>query len=112
MVANVGSQGVRRFGGDDVPKPSTVVMAYTGHSHHAAAEPSTFVVVGEADGIAPPAAMERRVAALRLSGTAVDYRQYAGLGHGFGLGTNTSADGWVGEAVRFWERHGTRHPSK
>jgi len=28
----------------------------------------------------------------------------AGLGHGFGLGTGTNAEGWIDEAVRFWEK--------
>jgi acetyl esterase/lipase len=78
-------------------------MAYTAHSDYAAVEPPTFVVVGEDDGIAPPAAMKRRVEALRKSGTKVDYREYKGLGHGFGLGIGTSAEGWVFDAVRFWE---------
>ena len=32
MVAAIGSHGPARFGGDDLPKPSAVVMAYTGHS--------------------------------------------------------------------------------
>ena len=32
MAAAIGSHGVARFGGDDLPKPSAVVMAYTGHS--------------------------------------------------------------------------------
>jgi len=27
----------------------------------------------------------------------------AGLGHGFGLGKGTSAEGWVWGAIRFWE---------
>ena len=31
MAAAIGSHGVARYGGDDVPKPSAVVMAYTGH---------------------------------------------------------------------------------
>ena len=62
-------------------------MAYTGHSDYASAEPATFVVVGEEDGIAPPAVMERRVQALRRSGTGVEYREYQRLGHGFGLGS-------------------------
>ncbi len=35
---------------------------------------------------------------------AVEYHEYQGVGHGFGLGTGTSAEGWVAEAVRFWER--------
>ena len=103
MAAAIGSHGVASFGGDDVPKPSTVVMAYTGHSDHAPVEPPTFVVVGEHDGIAPPAVMKRRVEALRRSGTAVEYREYKAVGHGFGLGTATSAEGWVFEAIRFWE---------
>jgi hypothetical protein len=34
-----------------IPKPSAVVMAYTGHSEVAAHEPPTFVVVGEHDGM-------------------------------------------------------------
>ena len=63
----------------------------------------TFVVVGEQDGIAPPASMEKRVAALRKSGTAVEYRKYRNLGHGFGLGKGTAAEGWAFEAIRFWE---------
>ena len=32
--------------------------------------------------------MERRVEALRKSGTPVEYHEYEGLGHGFGLGTD------------------------
>ena len=32
MAAAIGSHGVASFGGDDLPKPSAVVMAYTGHS--------------------------------------------------------------------------------
>ena len=104
MAANIGSYGTRPFGGEASPKPSLVVMAYTGHSGYAAGEPPTFVVVGDQDGIAPPAVMERRVAALRAQGTLVQYRKYPNVGHGFGLGTGTSADGWIGDAVRFWSR--------
>ena len=79
-------------------------MAYTAHSDYTSAEPPTFVVVGEQDGIAPPATMKRRVEALRKCGTEVEYHEYKGLGHGFGLGVGTSAEGWVFDAIRFWER--------
>jgi acetyl esterase/lipase len=102
MAASIGSHGVAAFGGDNLPKPATVVMAYTGHSDMSAAEPPTFVVVGERDGIAPPSAMERRVAALRSTGTEVEYHRYENLGHGFGPGTGTSAEGWIADAIRFW----------
>jgi acetyl esterase/lipase len=111
MAAAVGSHGVASYGGGDVPKPSAVVMAYTGHSDHASAEPPTFVVVGREDGIAPPAIMEKRVKALRKDGTPVEFHEYEGLGHGFGLGTKTSAEGWVFEAIRFWETSMGKHSS-
>jgi acetyl esterase/lipase len=104
MAAAIGSRGVASFGGDVLPKPSTVVMAYTGHSEFSSDEPSTFVVVGKHDGIAPPSAMERWVAALRRTGTDVEFHQYRGVGHGFGLGTGTSAEGWIDRAIRFWEK--------
>lgn len=79
-------------------------VAYTGHSEYASNEPPTFVVVGEHDGIAPPSVMENRVAALRKGGTEVEFHRHSGLGHGFGPGTGTSAEGWLDRAVRFWEK--------
>jgi acetyl esterase/lipase len=104
MAAAIGTRGVAAYGGDDLPGPSAVVMGYTAHSDHSSNEPPTFVVVGEQDAIAPPAAMERRVAALRKAGTEVVYQKYPNLGHGFGLGTGTSAEGWINNAILFWER--------
>jgi len=105
MAALIGSHGTARFGGASLPRPSTVVILYTGHSDLAPSEPPTFVAVGETDGIAPPAVMERRVAALRRQGTDVEYHQYPGVGHGFGLGIGTRAEGWIADAVRFWAKH-------
>ena len=49
--------------------------------------------------------MGRRLAALRKAGTDVEYHRYPGVGHGFGLGLGTSAEGWVADAVQFWARH-------
>jgi acetyl esterase/lipase len=80
------------------------VMAYTAHSDYSSDEPPTFVVVGEQDGIAPASSMESRIAALRKAGTEVEYHKFENVGHGFGLGTGTSAEGWVADAIRFWER--------
>jgi len=103
MAASIGSHGAATFGGADLPRPAAVVMAYTGHTEVTGDEPPTFVVVGENDRIAPAERMERRVEALRASGTVVEFRSYADLGHGFGPGVGTSAQGWIGEALRFWE---------
>ena len=104
MVAAIGSHGTSRFGGVDLPRPSAVVTLYTGHSEVASTEPPTFVAVGDADAIAPPSIMERRVTALRAAGAEVEYHRYPGVGHGFGLGVGTPAEGWIADAVRFWAK--------
>ena len=105
MAASIGSHGTAAFGAARLPKPSAIVIAYTGHADIGRDEPPTFVVGGDRDSIAPPSSMERRVNRLRRAGTPVEYRTYAGLGHGFGLGVGTSAEGWIAEAIRFWTGH-------
>ena len=104
MAATIGTHGVAAYGGVDLPRPAAIVMAYTAHSEHSPADPPTFVVVGENDGISPPATMERRVTGLRQAGVEIEYRKYQNLGHGFGLGSGTSAEGWIDHATRFWEK--------
>jgi acetyl esterase/lipase len=104
MAASLGTHGAAFFGGDALPRPSVVVTAYTAHSEVGLNEPPTFAVVGAQDGIAPPYVMERRISALRRAGTPVEFHRFEDLGHGFGLGTGTSAEGWIDNAIRFWER--------
>lgn len=105
MVAYIGTNGVSYYGGANLPKPSTVVMQYTGHTEYGKDEVPTFVVVGENDGIANPNTMERRVNNLKAMGIDTDFHKYPNLGHGFGLGIGTSAEGWLNDAVLFWEKH-------
>jgi acetyl esterase/lipase len=104
MAAAIGSHGVAAFGGDELPKPAAVVLAYTAHSDTSSDEPPTFVIAGAQDAIAPPSVMERRVTRLRRAGVEVEYHKYKGLGHGFGAGTGTNAEGWIADATRFWEK--------
>lgn len=47
--------------------------------------------------------MARRVEALRQAGTHVEFRPYMGLGHGFGPRVGNPAEGWIADAVQFWE---------
>lgn len=103
MAAWLGSYGPAAFGGDDLPRPLTVVMQYTGHSEYTESDPSTFVCVGENDGIANWRTMERRVKALDAIGINTEFHHYPGLSHGFGIGTGTVAEGWVEDAIHFWE---------
>ena len=110
MVAAIGTYGVAAYGGDDLRRPAAIVMAYTAHSDYSSADPPTFVVVGENDTISPPATMGRRVAALRQAGVEVEYHEYPNVGHGFGLGSGTSAEGWLVHATQFWEKFVRRKP--
>ena len=105
MAARIGSHGAAAYGGGDIPRPGTVVMAYTGHTDFTTSDPPTFAVVGDRDGIAGPAAMQARIDALRRAGIDVEFHVYPNVGHGFGLGSGTTAAGWLADAVRFWEEH-------
>ncbi|WP_298069083.1 alpha/beta hydrolase [uncultured Mailhella sp.] len=107
MAADLGSYGAAAFGGDSVPRPATVVMAYTGHDRYTESDPPTFAVVSEDDPIASPRMMERRIAALNAAGVDTEFHLYRNAGHGFGVGTGTDAEGWMELAVRFWEKHMT-----
>lgn len=104
MAAYIGSYGVNAFGGDNLPRPAAVIMAYTGHGDFTSQQPPTFMVVGENDWIANPLAMKHRAESLTNAGIKTEFHQYPNLGHGFGLGTKTSAAGWLDKAVKFWEK--------
>ena len=103
MAAWLGTYGPSAFGGGDLPQPGAVVMQYTGLSDYSAEDPPTFACVGDNDGIASWRTMQARLDALSSLGVPTEFHHYPGLGHGFGLGTGTSAEGWLDLAVQFWE---------
>lgn len=103
MAAWLGSYGPAAFDGDDLPRPGTVVMQYTGHSDYTESDPPTFACAGESDWIANWRTMKRRLDAMNRLGISTEFYHYPGLPHGFGLGTGTVAEGWLDEAVAFWE---------
>jgi acetyl esterase/lipase len=105
MVGNIVLSGVTAYGGGDLPKPATAVIAYTGQSSYSGDFPPTFITVSADDPIVSNPVVDRRVKNLRNVGVEVDYRRYKTAGHGFGLGNGTDAEGWVDHAVRFWEKH-------
>lgn len=105
MAAWLGSFGPAAFGGDELPRPGTVVMQYTGLAEYTQNDPPTFACVGESDGIANWRTMERRVQRLSSCGIDTEFHHYPGLRHGFGLGTGTLAEGWIDQAEAFWEKH-------
>lgn len=104
MAAQLGSYGTAGFGEGNYPQAGTVIMQYTGHSDYTEHDPPTYVCVGENDGIANWRTMENRINNLKALGIDTEFHRYPGLGHGFGLGTGTVAEGWFEDAVAFWER--------
>ena len=104
MAADVGSYGTAYFGGDELPQAGTVVMQYTGHSEYSESDPPTYVCVGTSDGIANWRTMKRRLDSMSALGIPTEFHAYEGLPHGFGLGTGTAAEGWINDAVAFWEQ--------
>jgi len=105
MAAWLGSYGTAAFGEADYPRPAAVIMQYTGLGEVYGNEPPTYNCVGTNDGIASYRTMERRIAAIQANGTDAMIEVFPGLSHGFGLGTGTVAEGWINNAVSFWERN-------
>ena len=103
LAAMLGSYGTQAFEQGSHPRPAALIMQYTGYSDFTRNDPPTFAVVGENDWIASPGVMERRIRNLATAGVKTQFRSYANLGHGFGLGTGTTAQGWLDEAVKFWQ---------
>ena len=68
-------------------------------------EPPTYNCVGTSDGIASYRTMQARIDAIKANGTDAEIEVFQGLSHGFGLGTGTVAEGWLDNAIAFWERN-------
>lgn len=100
----LGSYGTESFGEDARPRPAAVIVNYTGLSEVTGTEPPTYSAVGTSDGIANYRTMERRINAIRANGTDAEIEVFPGLTHGFGLGTDTAAEGWLDRAAAFWEK--------
>jgi acetyl esterase/lipase len=105
MVGDIALNGVAAYGGGNLPKPATAVIAYTGQSSYSRDFSPAFITVAANDGIVNINTVERRVENLKNAGVDVEYRRYQSAGHGFGLGTGTDAEGWVDLAVQFWQRY-------
>lgn len=108
MAAWVGSYGTAAFGANDLPQPAAVIMQYTGLSEYTQNDPATFVTVGESDGIASWRVMKQRLDNMSALGIDTEFHSYPGLGHGFGLGIGTVAEGWINDAITFWEKQNNK----
>ena len=104
LAAWLGSHGTQAFGEKPYPRPAAVIMQYTGLSEVTGREPATYNCVGTGDHIAPYYVMQARINKIRANGTNAEIEVFPGLDHGFGIGTGTVAEGWVGRAISFWKK--------
>ncbi|WP_313960949.1 alpha/beta hydrolase [uncultured Parvimonas sp.] len=105
MAAWLGNYGSSYFGEKEYPKPNVVIMQYTGFSEVTGNEPPTYNCVGTSDDIANYKTMRNRINRIKKNGTDAEIEIFEGLPHGFGLGTGTKAEGWINNAIKFWERN-------
>lgn len=87
----------------DIPQAAAVIMQYTGYTDTSKSDAPTYACVGTRDGIASWNTMKNRLERLKKLGISTEFHKYEGLSHGFGLGTGTVAEGWLDDAIRFWE---------
>lgn len=104
LAAWLGANGTAAYGETAYPRPAAVITQYTGLTEVTGNEPPTYACVGTSDQIAQAETMRRRIDAIRANGTAAEIDVFAGIGHGFGLGEGTAAQGWLDRAVAFWRR--------
>lgn len=107
MADWVGTYGTAAFGEAAFPQPAMVVTQYTGLSEVTGDEPPTYANVGTSDYIADADVMSRRIRQIQANGTDAMIEVFPGLSHGFGIGTGTAAEGWIDNAVAFWEQQMT-----
>lgn len=93
---------------NDIPQAAAVIMQYTGYTDISKADAPTYACVGTSDGIASWNTMKNRLERLTDMGIPTEFHHYDGLTHGFGIGTGTVAEGWIDDAVRFWEKMNKR----
>ena len=105
MAATLGNSANLRSltGRTDLPQASAVIMQYTGYTTVSQYDGPTYACCGTNDGIASWHTMQSRLESLSALGIPTEFHSYNGLPHGFGLGTGTVAEGWLIDAVRFWQ---------
>ena len=91
-------------GRTDISQAAACIMQYTGYTTVASDYTSTYACCGTSDGIASWRTMQSRLEGLSALGISTEFHAYNGLPHGFGLGTGTIAEGWIDDAVRFWQQ--------
>lgn len=67
--------------------------------------PASYVWQFDHDNMVPVENSQMIVSAIKAEGVACEYETFPGTSHGVGLGTGTPAEGWLEQAVSFWQAH-------
>lgn len=67
--------------------------------------PPAFIRIGTNDGLLSTGSVITYIDLLKEGGFVVDDKILDNFPHGTGIGTGTDADGWIQEAVVFWEKY-------
>lgn len=105
MAAWAGSYAKEYFHTSTIEKPAAIIMQYTSYQDFTPNDPACFACVGDNDWIAPWQEMKYRLDQMKRYGIDTQFHHYPGLPHGFGLGTNTVAQGWIKQALSFWQEY-------
>ena len=107
--ATYGEGGIKRT--DGVLHPAVTVIAYTyfaGHPVFKSNDPPAYLIVGVNDWIVPHEEVKERAEEMRAAGIEVECHIFRHTQHGFGIGNGTPAEGWMEQAMAFWEKHSQR----
>ena len=88
--------------------PAADIIAYTYFDFKPRFMPEDspgFFITGTRDWLVPVSSTRADADGLRKQGVPVEVHAPEGAEHGFGVGSGTPAEGWISQAIDFWERN-------
>ena len=99
------SHDTSTFGEKKYPYPCCAILQYTSMPFEYDNAPPTYINMGTNDQISNIHSMKKRMEEVSQRGTDTMMEIFEDLPHGYGLGFSTIADGWIENALSFWEKH-------
>jgi acetyl esterase/lipase len=93
---------------EECVKPCTSVIAYTYFCDNpvfSKDDAPAYFIVGKNDAIVDWRDVKERIDNMKKGGCIVEEHIINNLKHGFGVGKGTKAEGWIDQAVKFWEKN-------
>lgn len=104
------SQYENNYKGNELAPPSAIALAYPAvydflenDTEFYSDYPSAFILVGQNDGLISVKALESYVRAMNSNNLNVSFTIHDNFKHGAGHGIGSDAEGWILDAVSYWE---------